>query len=102
MSISSLLFTSRDALLVNQMAMDVTGANIANVNTPGYTRQRAIVRSAGTIDVKSNVVQTSVNVDNVERIYDQYLEGQLISQRQSSGYSSTMNSRLSSVENIVN
>jgi flagellar hook-associated protein FlgK len=33
MSISSLLFTSRDALAGNQMAIDITGGNIANVNT---------------------------------------------------------------------
>ncbi len=34
MSISSLLFTSRDPLISNQTAIDVAGGNIANVDTP--------------------------------------------------------------------
>ena len=40
MSISGLLLGTR-ALQVNQIALEITGQNIANVNTPGYTRQRA-------------------------------------------------------------
>ncbi len=31
------------ALLSQQFALNVTGHNIANVNTPGFSRQRAIL-----------------------------------------------------------
>ena len=34
------------ALTVNQGALDVTTNNIANVNTPGYNRQVAILNEA--------------------------------------------------------
>ena len=101
MSISSLFLTARDSLLASQMAIDVTGANIANVNTPGYARQRAVIKSIGSANASDGLIQTSVTVDNVERLYDKYLEGQLITQKQSSGYASTMNDRLSSVENVL-
>jgi len=36
---------ARKALAVSQKALDVTGHNISNANTPGYTRQRLIVAS---------------------------------------------------------
>ncbi len=36
------------ALDANQGALDVTTNNIANVNTPGYTRQVAILNEAPT------------------------------------------------------
>ena len=33
--------TAVNALMAQRQALDVTGQNIANVDTPGYTRQRA-------------------------------------------------------------
>ena len=36
MSISSLLFTSRDALMSNKMTIDITGGNLANISTSSY------------------------------------------------------------------
>ena len=40
MSIASLLSIAKTALGTHQRAMNVTGHNIANASTPGYTRQR--------------------------------------------------------------
>jgi flagellar hook-associated protein 1 FlgK len=100
MAISALLNTAKDALLSHQMAIDVTGANIANVNTPGYSRQRAIFRATGSIDVQSGVLQAGVDVSGVERIYDNYLESQVIQQNQLVGYSETKAGLLSNVETI--
>ncbi len=34
------LYVQREAILLAQKALDVTGNNISNINTPGYTRQR--------------------------------------------------------------
>lgn len=36
---------ARKGLFISQKGLDVTGHNIANVNTPGYTRQRMITSS---------------------------------------------------------
>jgi len=102
MSISSLLYVARDALGVSQVGIDVTGSNIANVNTSGYSRQRAVINSTGGDYVKGMVFQASVSVDRIQRLYDRYLEGQMITQKQNIGYSSTLNDRLSSIESIMN
>ncbi len=32
--------TARKGIMASQKALDLTGHNISNVNTPGYTRQR--------------------------------------------------------------
>ena len=43
MSLASLLSIARSALTTHQRAIDVTGHNIANASTPGYTRQRLAI-----------------------------------------------------------
>ncbi|MFN3821763.1 MAG: flagellar basal body protein, partial [bacterium] len=42
-SINSTLSLARRALLAHQTALETTGENIANVNTPGYTRRRPLL-----------------------------------------------------------
>jgi len=101
MSITSLLSTARDTLLANQMAIDVTGANVANTGTPGYTRQRAVLQSTGGGESGNLGSQLSVTVDRIDRIYDQYIESQLGEQRQNSGYSDAMLQGLNNIQLIL-
>ena len=101
MSITSLLFTVRDSLLANQVAIDITGANVANVNTPGYTRQRTNMKSIGNVDVKNASAQIGVSVDRIERIYDRYIGSQIVDQNQKSGYSDTLLQGLQNISLIL-
>lgn len=101
MSISSLLFTSRDALASNQMAIDITGGNIANVNTPGYSRQRTDFKSVGAVNVNGASAQIGVTVSRVERIYDRFIEFQIIDQQQNTGYSDSLLQGLRNIEVII-
>ncbi len=87
-------------MLSYQLAMDLTGANIANVNTPGYSRQRAVFEATGTVDVGSVNAQIGVGVTSVERIYDQYLDNQVTDQAQLLGYSEAKNDVLSRLEGV--
>ncbi len=43
------LYVQREALLVSQKALDITGNNISNINTPGYTRQRVDICSVANV-----------------------------------------------------
>ena len=45
--LTNLLHLGRDAMSVNAKALDVTGQNVANVNTPGYARRRAELQARG-------------------------------------------------------
>jgi flagellar hook-associated protein 1 len=98
MSISSLLFTSRDALMANQMAIDITGGNIANVDTPGYSRQRTDMTSIGSVNVIGGTAQIGVEVSRIERMYNSYIESQLVEQNQNMAYSDTLLQGLQSIE----
>ncbi|GAA4749090.1 flagellar hook-associated protein FlgK [Modestobacter marinus] len=79
MSSFSGLNTATTALWAQQRGLDVTGQNIANVNTAGYTRQRAELQSVGGNAVPamyavSNQVGQGVDADKVIRIRDGFLE----------------------------
>jgi flagellar hook-associated protein 1 FlgK len=102
MSINSLMNVAKDALISYQMAIDVTGANIANVNTPGYSRQRAVLNSVGVVQVDSQIVQLGVEVVAVERIYNAYTEAQTVEQAGMVGYSEARMDTIDRVETIFN
>ena len=74
------LNTARTALWAQQRAIDVTGQNIANVNTDGYSRQRAELQSLGGSTVPaffstSSGIGSGVDAAKVARIRDAFLEG---------------------------
>ncbi len=96
----NLLNISKNALAAHQFSLGVTSSNIANVNTPGYSRQRPELRTLGTTDVKAGNITLSVNVTEVRRIYDNHLERQVIGQIQTAAYSSEQKSLLARLESI--
>jgi flagellar hook-associated protein 1 FlgK len=100
--ISRVLYTAKEALLSNLTAINVTGANIANVNTPGYSRLRPMFESVGTKDASSAQEQIGVRIADVERIYDRFLESQIIAQQSSVENYTAQQDSLSSIEGILN
>jgi flagellar hook-associated protein 1 FlgK len=71
--------TALTSLYAQRYALDITGQNIANVNTEGYTRQRVNMTSqAGSIVPtmwsKSDGIGTGVAVTDVQRLRDEFLE----------------------------
>lgn len=65
------------ALLASQRALQTTSNNIANVNTPGYVRQRAdFVELPGTPNGRFTI-GAGVAIADITRVYDQYLTDNL-------------------------
>jgi len=73
------------ALAVQQKGIYVTGNNIANINTPGYTRQRLNMSSDYPVDSSIGPVGTGVRAIDVERIYQRFLGVQINNETQSLG-----------------
>ena len=69
MGIYSTLNIGRDAIITSQRAIELTGHNIANVNTPGYSRQRLILQAKTPIDIGVGQMGSGVDVNGIERIY---------------------------------
>ncbi len=102
MSISSLLNVAGNALLSQQTAINVTGANIANVNTTGYSRQQTILSAVGSADASSGYVRLGVEVTGIQRAYDQFLADRITVQQQNVGYAEARKNALEGVQVIFN
>ncbi|PRY49424.1 flagellar hook-associated protein 1 FlgK [Geodermatophilus tzadiensis] len=79
MSAFSALNTARTALWAAQRGLDVTGQNVANVNTEGYSRQRVDLEAMGGTAVPavhsvSSAVDGGVDAEKVRRVRDALLE----------------------------
>lgn len=67
---SDLLSIGSSALLAYRRALDVTSNNIANVNTAGYSRQRAELSARGSVGAGYGYIGSGVDVSTVRRISD--------------------------------
>jgi len=74
-TLGAILSTGKQALSAQQTALQVTGQNIANVNTPGYSRERAEFVSTPTSI--TTALRSGVNVDEVARAYDRFVTTQI-------------------------
>lgn len=100
------LQTSLRGLLAQQQAIDVSGHNVANANTPGYTRQEAVLRATQPYVVPANSVitgagaqvGTGVDVSAIRRIRDQFLDIQYRAQNSNLGDASTRTTSLDQAE----
>ncbi len=63
--ISGVLNTARQAILSELSAINTTGSNIANVNTPNYSRLRPVFSTVGA-GTGSERSQAGVEIDLVE------------------------------------
>lgn len=77
-------------LYAAQKAMDTTGNNIANVNTPGYSRQRVDLQAIGSkmssMHGDINATGLGVRIEQIARLRDQYLEMTALSENGKGGY----------------
>src|SRR5580692_2181123 len=81
-SLASSMSIALSALANNQEALDVTTNNIANQNTPGYSRQRVNFSESATVQLGSMQFGTGSKIDNIQSIRDQVLDFRLNSETQ--------------------
>lgn len=64
-------------LRASQAALTVTGHNIVNAGTEGYSRQVLSQSATSPQKMGGNWMGTGVSIDSVQRVYDQFLTSQL-------------------------
>lgn len=74
MSLTSLLGIARSALMVHQRAMAVTGNNVANAQTPGYSRQRLELTQATPGWSPSGSMGRGVEANTISRARDVFFD----------------------------
>lgn len=95
----SMLNIAVSGLNASQVALDVASNNIANVNTPGYSRQEAQFNSLYTNGPNANGL--GVDVGGVRRVADEYLNIQLWRSSSASGFDATNAEYLNTIEQVV-
>jgi flagellar hook-associated protein 1 FlgK len=88
-------------LLSAQQQLATTGHNIANVNTEGYTRQRAEQNASLGFADGSNYVGTGTYIQDITRIYDQFSYKEQLINQSNLGNSDSLESRLTQLDQVM-
>ena len=102
MDIFGVLNMGSKALMVQQKGIYVTGNNIANVNTPGYSRQRLNISSDLPINTGIGPVGNGVTANEIKRVYDRFLGAQINNETQSLGQWEAHKDALERAEMVFN
>jgi len=96
----SILNVGTRALLANQVVLQTTGNNIANVNTPGYSRQTAVLQAVQGQFTGSGYIGKGVEVSTIQRNYSEFLTRQAALASATSSGDSTRADKLKQLEEL--
>jgi flagellar hook-associated protein 1 FlgK len=88
------------ALLAQQYSLNLTGHNIANVNTPGFTRQQAILSSSQPFNTANGNYGTGVDVVDVRHLRSIFLDEQYRQETQNLGKWQALSGSWNQIETI--
>jgi len=89
-------------LTAQQGAIDVTSHNIANANTDGYSRQRALMETTRPSNTSPGQLGTGVQISSITRIRDSYLDYQVRAENGTMALNTGRQQVLSQVETVLN
>lgn len=99
----------RKALAVAQAALDVTGHNVANANTPGYSRQVVNMQTTSPYRSANNnshhpyiYMGTGVTITDVTRVREEFLDTQYRKENRTLGDWQAQQNALEKIEVILN
>jgi flagellar hook-associated protein 1 FlgK len=93
-SLNASLASALSGLIAEQGAMDATTNDVANVNTPGYSREQPVLVSSDPAVIGALTYGTGVTLQSLESIRDPILEAQIQEQTQAQGQFTSLTSAL--------
>ncbi len=96
-SISSSLSTAVQSLVADTGALQVTNNNIANANTPGYSRQVVIFQEAAPINEGNLSVGQGVVLEGYQSVRDELVSSQI---QQETGSQGSANAQVGTLQQI--
>jgi len=96
------LNAGKTSLMTNQKSIEIVGNNIANVNTEGYSRQRAELTQIPAVNFGDFFVGQGVTVSDVSREHNVFINRQLQEKSIALGEESGKSTPLSELERIFN
>lgn len=89
-------------LFAQQQALETTGHNISNANTEGFTRQEVVMTSSYPLRTVNGYLGTGVEINDVRRMRDSYLDLQFRTENRTLGYWQFKNDVLEKLEVVIN
>jgi len=88
-------------ILSHQAALNTTGNNITNANTPGYSRQEVLFETQEGQRTGAGTIGSGVNVADIRRLANEYLVQQVREDSTLYGEQQALNSELSRLDNLL-
>lgn len=96
------LNAGKTSLEVNQKSIEITGNNISNVNTEGYSRQKAEFQTYPAMNFGNFFIGQGVKISNVSRDHDVFIDKQIERKASDFGYQDALTRPLSELERVFN
>lgn len=93
--------TGVSGLLAAQQQLATTGHNISNVNTEGYTRQRAEQNASPGLSSGSNYIGSGTYVQDITRLYDQFSYKEQLLNQSNLGEANALNGSLNQLNDVM-
>ena len=100
--LATALNAGKTSLAVNQKSIEIIGNNISNVNTPGYSRQSAVLTPYPSMNFGGFFIGQGVTVSDVRRDFDTFVTNQLQHKSIEFGLQSGQANPLAELERIFN
>lgn len=100
--ISQVLSIAKEALLTHQLSIQVASHNIANVDTPGYTRQSLRLEANNAAPVSAGMLGGGVKGSVILRNYDQFMVQRLAGRESNLGSLQAQQESMRLVETAFN
>lgn len=88
-------------ILGHQNALNTTGNNITNANTPGYSRQEVVFESQRGQRTGAGSIGQGVSIADIRRLANEYLVQQVREDSTLTGEQQVLNSELSRLDNLL-
>ncbi len=100
--LNGLMNIGQSALNASQAWISVTGNNLANADTEGYSRQYVDQKDAGGLTYRPGAQPLGVNAQQIMRFFDAFLERSYVRQNANSSRWTEQDTIMASLENIFN
>jgi len=100
--INDLFEIGKRALFSYKTALNVVGHNVANINTPGYSKQEAVFEAVSHPQGLFGSTTEGVDITTIKRNYDKFIDMQINQEMHYSGRWNVVKNALDQIEAIFN
>lgn len=93
---------AKRAISAQQLGLNVSGHNIANVNNPHYSRQRLPLEASEPARYYGQIVGTGVDVDKINQVVNSYMESRLTSNKSTFSSLEAQQNYMSVLDSLLN